>query len=472
MTLFVRDLVDPAGDPFTLAGSGTSLEVSASVSTVAAVAAAAVSAAIVGASRSTTVSIAAAATTASPTDLSSSLVAGSGTYGPGTLLIPGWDQSYTVTASDARFSSGGATPGVAVSFSTPSTTGVAHSVTVTYTVQNTSRRFYHNLFGSVVFTVVDGLVVEPGATIGNTTSITYSWDPASQSVSVSSYSGSASVRDHGPGNAATYGLPLYFSPEARAEGTFATFSASHARALSGIPAATRTLLGGVGAAADVVQNVATAADPLFTAISWRGIFDPTADSGMSGLTTGRWGAAQRSTVVAPADGIEGRTMLHELGHVMDFNFLPASGHPQGIDPWAPADYTRYFYYPDGTTVEYRQDFFWTLTVEGYRERHYSMAGAVLSDDTFTTPRGLSGHISEERTIVELFTPIEIPGGFGTDYYLSTIREFVAQMCFLYWCQFTPGFLATSTRDVLIAQTGGSTVYANFVSYMQGIGAFP
>ena len=445
MTLFVRELVDPNGDPLTIYSPGTTHSAAAALSTTCTI----------------------TATLSSTVDLSSSLVEGSGTYGVGSLVIPGWGGAYTVTSSNARFP-GGNTPGISVTFTTPSNTAVAQSVTVTYSVSGTSRRFYHNPFVTPTFVTVDGLVVEPSSTVGQSTTITYAWDPATQSVSVSSYSGSATVRDHGPGDAATYGLPLYFSPELRADGSFSTAAASHVRGLLAIPSATRTMMGGRGVVADVVRNMSTTGTGLFESISWRGVFDTTADSGILGLTTGNYAAA-RSTPSTPSTGVDGKVMLHELGHAFDQTFLPSIGHPDGIDPYVPPDGTVDTYWSPGGALKTRAVISHDANFEYVWVRNYDTDGTtLLSEFYFSTPLGQGGRISGEAGFMTIFKTIQDSGV----YFRSEPDEYFAQCCMLFWALRISGFSATTAWNDLVNEVGGITAYNSFVSYMQGIGAFP
>jgi hypothetical protein len=258
-------------------------------------------------------------------------------------------------------------------------------------------------------------------------------------------------------------MSLLFSPETRAQGLFSTYEAAQITSLEAIPLDTRELLHGRG----VVADVTTGGSGLTEAISWRGVFDPTAYSGLSGLTTGRYCACGRTSDTAD---ILGQTMLHELGHGLDYNYLPAIGYPDGIT--GPTGngaepYTETYYWPDGITIE--TIIYYTAGGHIYLVQGFDESGTQVSEDTYSTPPDPpAGYISSEQAVIELFEPHEGDGG----YYRSLITEWVAQMCMLFWAERIDGFTATSYRNGLITDIGGSGVYDDFVSYMQGIGAFP
>lgn len=458
MTLYVRPLVDPNGDPLTLYREGVSYTVGASVSTVAALDASAALSRFATAALSVSATVTAAATVTEPTDISSLIVPGSGSWAPGSLAVPGYDQAYTVTARNAAL--GVHTPGIGITLPTPSTPNAAHSLTIIFKPEDRTRRFYHFAFVST-FGFGDGVVVEPSSTIDDVTTLGYTWDATEHAWSVSSYSAGALVRDHSPSNVATYGMGLIMSPELRADGSFSTIADGLDRAMLAIPADTRAALGSLGCVADVVR-----VNQLFEAVSWRGTFDPSADSGISGRQTGRFAAAGATA----GSTIEGRTMLHEIGHLMDTYWLTADGHPGGINPQSePDDPFIETYYWDGLGPPLAARLFYTEE-DGdlYRYEEYDESGELISTTDYMT-FGTPGLLSSESEIVAIYTPYEDSG----NYYRATITEWFAQACMLFWCQFTEDFMGASERSSLIgSDIGGTTPYNAFVSYMQGIGAFP
>ena len=198
---------------------------------------------------------------------------------------------------------------------------------------------------------------------------------------------------------------------------FGVVRSTHIKALEAIPSTTRTQLASQGVTVDVC-------DDLFQSFGWRAVSDPTTFSGVTGRFTGsatRVATAQPQTT---ASLIEGKTMLHEIGHALDVCFLAAVGSPNGITPAAPG---------------------------------------------YTNASGLTGAISNEKALVDLFTPVKNAGV----YYRSTVTEWIAQIAMLYWAPQISGFTATSHRNTLIDEVTNNNVslYNSVVSYMQGIGAF-
>jgi hypothetical protein len=481
VTLFVRALVDSSGIPFTVYGGARTLDGAASIPAVLTIAATAALTKRPSAALSTTVSISASATVETPpsgTDITSSILDGPASswripqnsgYYAGSLLVPAWDVIYTVTVSNSRLNV--TTPGLGIRFPVPSNPTNAHAIQITYTFADRNRRLFHarqvddpSLFYAR-FWMLDGLLVEPTGTAWTSATITYYWDPTNRWVYVGERSGTLTTRNYGPDNKSTHKLPLYFSPELRAAGDGASIMADHEAAMAAIPSATRTLLGNSHVVADVTND--DSQDCLFEAATWRAVFDPTTSSGINGLTQSTGGGATTIDIDAVAysgaqsGDLPAGTMLHELGHAMDMVYLRTQGYPNGIDGGRTDDVTYYasgnieqrdIYYHGtlGGQVFYADDSGHTVT--------YEWGGAPTSD----------GFIHDEETPHAIFRSIYVA---GSNPWVRYPNEWVAQCIGTYWASLIPG-VSGSAITSRIGLVGGSTAYNAFVSYMQGIGAFP
>jgi hypothetical protein len=441
--------------------------VGASAAITAAVVASATPGRVASATSSTTATMTATASVASPTDITAQLVNGSGTYTAATLPLPAWDDSYAVTISNTTLAT--TTPAVVVVlFPTPATPNAAHEMTVTYTIgASRTWRVVHPLPGhaaSADYLPTDGVHVEAGGAPSDSTTITYAWDPATQSVSVSSYTGDATVLDHGPGDAATYGVPLYYSPEVRALGTFATIAAKHDRALLAIPSTTRDLLASVNTVTEIVDG-----QEFYESLGWRVYSDPAKTSGISGLTNS---PSSVSTWEA-SYGVEGQVMLHETGHVLSTEFFAVEGYPLGIDPAMPeSGLTSYLYWTPGGNVRYRYVTEYEFTGGVVRSRahiwEYQADGVTLVQEfDYWANLTYQPFIENEAEVGTLFT--EVDGTVG--YYTSQVDEFTAQSIMLYWAGLN-GSNASGDLDAAQSSINVDASDARFVDYMKSIGAFP
>lgn len=462
MTVFVRPLVDPLGDPLTIYRTPVGLSAGAAVSAASSISASAVVGQARTAAASVLTSSSIAASASVTVDLTSILVAGTNST-PGSLLIPAEDAAYKVTATNAALGGSSASPAVQVDFPTPANPAVSHWITVDYTIANRSRRFFHNLFNSPTrgtFDHVDGLVVEPSATVGATTRIRYTWTPATQLWTVADYGAGATVRNHGP--VVDLGIKLSFSPELRAEAAAATYIAGATAAIGYIHPTTRAILGSQGVCADVVSRDT---DGMLESLAHRGITNSTVFSGTVGRTTGRYSVAMRGAWPATPDGTEMQTLLHELGHAMDQFWLDGSGNPEGFNQAAGASYIYPLYWPDGVTIQYVV--YYTADWQFYRLDTHDEAGVFLNSQFYeVTAPAVGNRLTGEQELIDMFTPIQDSGV----YYRSNITEWFAQMCLCYW--FDDGFGLYPAGLIPTVTNSTPSIYTDFVSYMRGIGAFP
>lgn len=402
-----------------------------------------------------------------PVDITPTLTPGVGFNDSAYLDIPAWDRAYSVTLS-AESLSYTYSRMVGVRFQRPATPAAHHRVTVTYAVEGIDRRIYHVIpdyprgaGAPADFLLSDGLLIAPSPTAGDTTTIEYAWDVARQCVTVSEVvNGPAVTRDYGPDESAANAVPLYCSPELKADADYAAKRASHLRALAAIPAETRGQLASVGTIAEVVTN------SLRQSVGWRGILSAVFESGISGLTTGVNTVSYSTAVTSPGAGIEAQTMLHELGHALDNSFLHVAGYPTGIDPYIPPPRTDYFYHPGTSDVWFRVDYTYDAVNSYQRVREYAPSGELIEDYTLTVLMPRQGTIRQEADVVNIYATVDP----GLGYYASEIDEWVAQCCMLFWATKNTGY-STSTWNSLLTGVGGATPYGQFVDYMESIGAF-
>jgi hypothetical protein len=346
---------------------------------------------------------------------------------PPVLAIPEEDRNYSLDFDEELL--GLATNPVGITFPVPRFPNEGHSIRVSYRSHDTDRRAYHQwstpanyeedgplpLQGANFWH--PGVTLEPGPFPGAVSTITYEWDPVGAYWYPSAWAGEVLVRDHGgyhsdserPG----YGLRVYFSPEVRSTSTYADDRAAMVSAYSAIPTSTRRLLNSRGVCIDHITG-----QDGYQSLSWRWM-DPlsTAWSGVSGFFT-----EGTNVATAPIDNGSppGRVGLHELGHALDYVYLPAIGQPDGINP-ASAPY---------------------------------------------------GPIHSETDFVALYAALtDKPGS----YYRSTITEWVAQASAVYWATHIPGYdytaeaSWTALRNVLTNSDTG--LWDDLVDYMVGIGAW-
>jgi len=413
------------------------------------------------ATRATTATLAAAATVASPTDISSLLVTGSGTYGAGSITIPGYDQAYKVTVSDATipgYNAGtGPTPGIVVYMPAPTTPNAAHWMTIRWVVSGVSRRVAHNLTANWHIT---GQVVEPEESTSTDCILTYTWDTTAHGWYVSSYTGDVQVREHGPDESPN-ALPLFFSPEARASGSWSTIQAAQVNALEGLPPDVVDYLSGVGVVADVVVDLGSAGY-MEQSIRARTMFDPAWDSGINGI----WGhptVTARSWTVTD-DAVDGKILLHEIGHAWDDYSLSAAGTPWGVDRDSPHSTQDYETIVVGDPLAAHEVYEYTPTTVTYTA--YDTDGVTVVFG-ITAARTASSFRSE-NPIVDLYATVpDKPGS----YYRSTIGEWTAQCFMLIWADHVTGYDSTE-RDALVSEIGGSSILADFNDYAVSIGVLP
>jgi hypothetical protein len=467
---------DANGDPYPLAGQGTQaaaslgLEVAStatatiahagasSSSTTATVTAAASLARTAAATRSITATITASATVGSATDISSLLTEGypGSSYDPGGLVVPGYDQAYSVTIANSRFPSPTtSTPGVRITLPAPSTPNAEHWLTITYNITNGGRRLFHDMRTRWR---IDGTVTEPNPTTGATTVLHYAWDTTEHVWYVDSYTGSPTIRQHGPDENPSGGIPLYFTPEARAHATFSTIKSTHLTALSGLPTSTSEALRDAGQLIDITSPESGF---LFETMTTREIFDLAWDSNI----TGRYWDPTVNAYPTQAGWISGITMLHELGHAWDAYALVSQGFDYGIDPVSGCNVayrTDYTYYPDGVTPEVIVD--WTPTT--LTILYFDEAGTQTDELSYV--RAQSGALNEEAPVLALYNSVPDHGG---NYYRSTISEWIAQSLMLMWAENLPGYTPGAT-SAAITVVGGSTVYEALRDYLISVNALP
>jgi hypothetical protein len=458
VTLFVRDLVDENGAPLSLYREGVTLSAAAAVGVVSSLAASVAVARPFAVSLATTSTITPALSVASPTDISSLLTSTPGTYGMGTLIVPGHDTSYKVTVSHATIDGYDAstrpTPGILVQLPAPSTPNAAHSLTITYVISGSNRTVVHDIRSNWKTT---GQVVEVSPTAGSSATLNYTWDTSIHGWYVSSYVGSTAIRQHGPDVAAS-SMPLYFSPEVRALGTFSAIEAAAVNAMSGVPLSLTSYMGAAGQCVDIVHL------DLLESLGARDVLDPSWSSSASGRFYNPVAIAQKWTQ-ATNGTLDGRTMLHEIGHTWDRYALGSVGATWGIDPYSgtPDAYdtletfyeggalqTRYIYTP--TTVTY-----YVYDTDGVTELFSGI-----------TDRQQYALFSNEQTIRDLYDSVPDHSG---NYYRSNTSEWAAQCFMLIWADHVSGYDVFG-RDLLIADIGGPTVLADFKAHAVSIGVHP
>lgn len=440
----------------------------ATVAAVATVSTSATSELNASATRSTTVTVTASATVAGPTNLSSSLVAGAGTYGPGSLTIPGYDQAYTVTVSDANIVGYHATtapsPGIKVSLPEPSTPNASHWLTVRWVLSGRSRRVFHDIRTNWL---TNGDVIEPDESVGADCVLTYTWDTTAHGWYVSSYTGDVQVREHGP-DESTVDLPLFFTPEARALGTFSTIKAAQLTALESLPTLVPTYLASVGQFADVSSDTS---GYILESLHAREIFDPTWQSGAFGFYS------DPAVTAYPWVGsaVDGRTLLHEIGHAWDRHGLSGAGTPHGVDPvagYSPNAYDEITYYD---TINYF-GIILVRQVYTFEPTRYQVVAYDADDTAYEFPwyERQPGHFQQEQPVVDLYATVSNKSG---SYYRSTITEWVAQCFMLCWADHVPGY-DSSAFDGLVTEIGGTTlangqsILSDFRDYAVTVGALP
>jgi len=418
-----------------------------------------------GASRATTATLAAAASVASPTDISSSLLAGTGSYGPGTITIPGYDQAYKVTVSNANivgYSGSNVTPGIRVYMPAPSTPNAAHWLTIVWTISGTQRRVFHDIRTNWL---VNGDVIEPATTAGSVATLSYTWDTTAHGWYVSASSGNVSTRTHGPDEAST-SVPLWFSPETRALGTFADIKAGHINALESMPSGTLDGLGARGIFVDIGSGTnnytyGSTTGYVFESIHARVIFDGAWNSGANGQFNDP--SVQAVTWLVSNGAVDGRVMMHELGHAVDQYGLADAGHTWGVDPMAPGS-------PNGTdTVVYDAGGGYTSTYY-YTPSSYSIdvefGGVVTPYGPFDRPQ--FAFFSDEQPVRDIYAGVaDKPGS----YYRSTITEWAAQCFMLCWADHVPGYDSTGYSS-LVTEVGGSSIFNDFRDYAVTTGVLP
>ena len=473
MTLYVRALVDENGTPFDLAVEPVSHTAAAALSVVSELSASASLSRFAAAALSTSVTVTATATVTAATDLSSLLVAGAGTYGPGSITIPGYDQPYKVTVSNANivgYNGTDVTPGIGVTLPAPSTPNSTHWITIRWEISGTQRRVFHDIQSANWLT--NGDVIEPSVAPGSVATLTYTWDTAAHGWYVSSASGDVLTRTHGPDESST-DLPLYFTPECRALGAFSTIKAAHIATLAELPTLVPTYLGSIGEFVEITSDSGSAyvygsqSGPMYEPMHSREIFDPTWASGIFG----RYGPP--SIMAYPwmsGEPVDGRVMLHEIGHSWDAWGLSAAGTPYGVAPrdnYSPNAYDSITYTGDPfdyfgfTIVEVRYDF----------EPTRYMYTLIADDDTefpsswiVRTP----ARFQEEQAIVDLYASVaDKPGS----YYRSSMTEWVAQCFMLCWADHVTGYDPTA-HATLVTEVGGSTIFEDFRDYAVTVGVLP
>jgi hypothetical protein len=398
-----------------------------------------------------------------------------GGYQPAKVAIPAWGGNYAVTVSVAS------TPysafGLGVSFPTPANPNIAHTVTVRYALVDRACRVYHQMLDQAVgrarFEHADGLTIEPLGQAGTTTTITYRWSVALQSVVVDSYSGPVLTRDHGHADATAHLVPLYFTPELKAEPNFAQVKASHLRVLGALPLAHREFY----KRQNTIISIPTPQDPL-ACIFNRGIFDGAFGSGISGLATGGNGFAYvyaDPTSVYDSTGttVESRVMIHELGHVIGNFWQKDQGLPYGRIPYVPAPGQETVTYWPGTSQPRQVE---TTLPGGYSEdgtqwapnvgalRFFDVNGNQTGATTYGFYQTRDGKIENEQDIWHLWKL-----NYNQNvYYRSEPDEFVAENFAIYYAQFVPG-VSQLALDTIVTNVGGWAVHNKFVDYCKSIG---
>jgi hypothetical protein len=407
----------------------------------------------------------------SPTDISSLLLAGGGAYGPGSLTVPNYDRAYLVTVSNATIAGyvagSASTPGISVNMPAPSTPDSTHWMTIQWTITGSNRRVFHNISSNWH---VNGDVIEPSATAGSVATITYAWDTTAHGWYVASATGDVLTRTHGPDESTT-DLPLYFTPECRALGGFSAIKSAHISALESLPSLVPAYLDSVD---QFVEITSDSSGYLYETIYTRSIFDPSWDSGASG----RYGppSVMAYPWLVSNDLVDGKVMLHELGHAWDQWGLSAAGHPYGVAP------TFMF---NGSLVSGSTNAYDDITITGT----FSWFGITIVSTRFIyeptrtmyvltdaddndypsswTPR-TGAMFRDEQDILELYATVaDKPGS----YYRSTITEWLAQCFMLCWADHVPGYDPTAHASA-VGVVGGSTIFNAFRAYAVSTGVLP
>jgi hypothetical protein len=259
----------------------------------------------------------------------------------------------------------------------------------------------------------------------------------------------------------TWQVPVLFSPEAQADGDWTDVHANAEAAIEAIPADLAAMLTDTGVFGDVVLDVS---DALFTALGARKLFDPVSFSGTSGRYTHPFAMAVVSG--ATTGVIPGQTLLHELAHAIDMQWMRANGTPYGIDPvgsggdLTPSTGYSYHAEPYADRVEWAQ-LNWGDLIISYTQ--YDIDGNVIDYIENALP---SGFLRDEQTVRDLY-----PGTGDGNYYRSNVNEWHAQCLMLCIADHVAGY-DSSAYDSLVSQIGGSSLLDDYRTWAESIGVLP
>jgi hypothetical protein len=354
---------------------------------------------------------------------------------PQAVRLPLEDRHYALTL-DANF--GGVATGEKyhrIVLPTPAMPSARHRIDLTVTVPaggdhriftrwsspqsrlTDEANFYHN-----------GRVVEP-ARYGTTT-LRYEWEPTALAWTLTGWDGAANVREYlryDGDQQENLRVPIYFSPEVQAEDDFGTIRSAHVRAAHVLPVSTRKVFEKAGVCADIVR-----AKDRVEVVGWDSLTEGlwrrgTTDYSGLAQTSGTYGYRMANAVAswAPHDTFDGRVMLHELGHALDYEYL-ANRDAAGIYAAAPSGI----------------------------------------DVTGPNP----GYLSSERTLVDLYAAVTDKPG---NYYRSQATEWVAQIAMTHWMhEMDLDGTQTTALEGLIGDVTNhdSGIYDDAIDYLISVGA--
>ena len=391
-----------------------------------------------------------------------------------------------------------ATPAIAVRFPYPATRDEPHALTINYKIRDLSRRVFVDIMKAYergveseapyagqrsadVFAPfrMDGFCVEPGPAIGADAAITYRWDTAQQAWYFDSWSGTTTTVDNRPNEMPEGMTPLYFSPGIRAHARFTEIRDRHVASLMPLPYWYHRFNYSSNFCVDITGPSTEMLDSIGARHSLSG--------GQYSATIGRtvipvsictW------SLLGPETGFEqtnlicdGDTMLHEVGHLWDFQGMSYAGWPDGIQPFTypgvpdipstPGPHDLYEYHPAPNDAVVSGELH--VAADGtYYWLAYDTSGNYV---TYGTGPAQYPAVREEAAVVDLYDQVPPDADpYNPNYYKSVIIEWVGQSFGYYLQKRTPSFTEQSPKSVY--QFSTPALQAAFEAYMVDAGVIP
>ena len=333
-----------------------------------------------------------------------------------------------------------------------------------------------DLYGKVR---VDGFVVEPAEVNNISATITYRWSVSDQRWWIDTWSGPVNLIDHRPNEMPEDMGPCYFSPQIRAHIAWPGIRDDHVAALKRLPYWVNRFMKENYFVSDILSwesNFESGHASLTNeGLGLRDTLNPAPYANANGTSNPPISMAKAWSKSFFGDNysIDGRVILHELGHLFDFQGMAFAGHIYGYQPVGGSTILNgigYRYWDEPTNTILREEFhangefYWTLT--------YASDGVTVNG--YGEGRRGMNTINYEKPVNDMYALSGTIGMSDSNYYKTNIKEWVAQMLAIYFMRLDPTYnkeqWSNPTYDGQVS--GSEQNYNNFVTYMIELGILP